>query len=156
MMIQLSQGYETEIDFSDWWKVQGQQWWAEDHPYVTYAVTKINGKITPMQNLIKPPPDGMVLDHADRNGLNNRWNNLRFATHRQNILNTVKPQTSENASGYRGVTLTYAGTYQARIRHEGKNVGLGTYDDAESAARAYDAAAKQWHGEFAVLNFPVE
>jgi hypothetical protein len=72
------------------------------------------------------------------------------------MLNAVRTQQSEYASGYRGVTLLYSGRYQARIRHEGKNHGLGTFDTAEEAAHAYDDAAKEWHGEFAILNFSQE
>ena len=45
----------------------------------------------------------------------------------------------------------------ARIRDpkQGRNVDLGTYDSAEAAARAFDEAACNYHGDKAVLNFPV-
>jgi hypothetical protein len=59
-----------------------------------------------------------------------------------------------NKSGYRGVSWHRgSGRWQAYIGHEGKPKYLGTYSTPEAAARAYDEAAKQQHGDLAQLNF---
>lgn len=60
-----------------------------------------------------------------------------------------------NRTGYRGVYETsWGGTWFASIKQSGKSRYLGAFKDIESAARAYDQAALQLHGDRARLNFP--
>ena len=61
---------------------------------------------------------------------------------------------STNASGYFGVTLKASKRYKAQIRFNGKMKGLGTYDTAKQAAKAYDAAAIELGRPLSKLNFP--
>ncbi|HXE08421.1 MAG TPA: hypothetical protein VN612_11015 [Acidobacteriaceae bacterium] len=57
------------------------------------------------------------------------------------------------AAGFRGVTKKGSG-YSVVIWRDGRNVRLGTYRTAADAARVYDDAAFQLHGDDAFLNFP--
>jgi len=92
-----------------------------------------------------------VIDHINRNGLDNRRANLRPATVAQNAWNSRR---RKNRSGYKGVWFARdKGKFHAAIWHNNKREYLGYFDSPISAAKAYDLAAKKYHKEFAVLNF---
>lgn len=88
------------------------------------------------------------IDHRDRNGLNNRWPNLREATPSQNGAN--KGASSTNRCGVKGATFVKrTGKYQAKIKDKGLSKHLGYFDTAEEANAAYLQAAKRLYGEYA-------
>lgn len=103
-----------------------------------------------MHRLIAGNPKGFLIDHADRDGLNNRRWNLRKTTGTFNNANTDLP---ENLCGYRGVTRTPGGRYRARIAFAGDEFHIGTFAHAREAALAYDARAREMFGAFAWCNF---
>lgn len=57
-------------------------------------------------------------------------------------------------SRFRGVSRRY-GKWKARIKQNGSDLVIGDFDDELEAAYAYDAKARQLHGDKAMLNFPV-
>ena len=100
-------------------------------------------------------PNGLI-DHADRTASNNKPNNLREATPRQNKLNCGPP--SHNTTGYKGVRRLFhkrskTTKFEPRISLEdGTIVSGGVFDTAEEAAHVYNKLALEHYGEFAYLN----
>ena len=98
--------------------------------------------------------DDMLVDHINHNGLDNRKANLRPATWAQNIRNRKK-YFDKSRSRYKGLVWDrYSNKWRARICLNRTQIQLGSFDDEIEAAKAYDRAAKKYHGEFASLNFP--
>ena len=90
-----------------------------------------------------------LVDHINRNPLDNRASNLREVSHTQNQYNKVSP----NPHGYKGVTWRdrKANPWIAKIRVAGQRINLGSFPTKEQAAAAYEAACLKYHGEYAQL-----
>jgi len=96
----------------------------------------------------------IVIDHINRNPLDNRKSNLRKCTKSQNKKN----RTSSGKSKYLGVSVinTKQGIfYTAQISIDKKQTYLGRFKNEKEAALCYDNAAIIYHKEFANLNFKV-
>lgn len=89
-------------------------------------------------------PQGEV-DHRDLNRSNNRWLNLRDASHSDNGCN--KSLYRNNTTGLTGV-YPHGSVFYAQIKQHGRQVHLGTFRTPEAAHAAYLAAARELHGSF--------
>jgi hypothetical protein len=153
--IQLTQGKVTLVDDEDYdwlnqwkWHAHGSGGKSKKRYTAQRTIEKKNfKKNVTMHRLITSAPDGMVVDHINGDSLDNRKVNLRVCTALENSRNCRR---KESRTGYRGVFC------YAVIRVNRKYVKLGAFKTTKEAARAYDKAAKKYHGEFAVLNFPDE
>lgn len=97
---------------------------------------------------VGPIPDGMVVDHADRNSLNNQLSNLRLATQSQNVANTK----SRNKAGWpKGIRPTKNGKWEAKTSYKGKAVYLGRHATQEAAIEAFSKYVVETYGEFACV-----
>jgi len=96
--------------------------------------------------------DNEIVDHINGKTSDNRIENLRVCTHKENIRNcTLKAKN--NKSGYRGVSFDKSrNKWQASIKVDYKSIGLGRFLNKEDAALAYNNFAKKYFGEFARLN----
>ncbi|HUW19242.1 MAG TPA: HNH endonuclease [Sedimentisphaerales bacterium] len=151
-LIPLTRGQFAVVDAEDYPTLSQFTWFAEGTKKNCYAVRKENGKSIKMHRQITNAPDHLVVDHIDHNGLNNRRSNLRLATFTQNCRN--QRRLSHGSSKYKGVHWNKkAKKWAAAIRCDNKTRHLGYFHDEIQAARAYDRAARNYHGVFASLNF---
>jgi len=93
-------------------------------------------------------PEGYVIDHINRNGLDNRKINLRIVRWATNSQNSTRPVAQ---SGHIGVTKR-GDSYQGRLLDFGKVRYVGTYPTKEIAAHAYNKGVLQIHGTDALVN----
>lgn len=152
----LSQGRYAKVDANAPEEIWGNDWYVSgiDGKYYAARHCRVNGKRSSLTLhravLGNDIPSGAVIDHINGDTLDNRRSNLRVCSQAQNMLNRVKH--TAGGSRYKGVAKRKSGRYRADIRLGGVRKYLGDYDDEESAARAYNAAAKELFGEFARLN----
>jgi hypothetical protein len=78
-----------------------------------------------------------IVDHINRIRTDNRLFNLRWASVRQNNMNRSK--SSNATSKYFGVSKTKSGRWRTKLRVDGKDVSLGTWDDENEAGQAYNS-----------------
>jgi hypothetical protein len=92
------------------------------------------------------------VDHINGEGLDNRRENLRLATHAQNLKNLKVPKNS--TTGFKGVSFRKdKRKYEAYIKYDNNpRKRLGYFKTAKEAAEAYNDAAAEFHGEYARLN----
>ena len=118
-----------------------------------YKFIGINGRNYITQRLIwiwhnKDIPEGMEIDFINRLKHDTRIENIRLATHSQNLGNVTKYKT--NSSNYKGVCYNKkAKCWHAYICINQKQKHLGVRDTPEAAHELYIAAAKELYGEFA-------
>ena len=154
--IPLTQGKVAIVDAADYdWLMQWKWRAATNKSGNKYAVrTKWNkgSKRTTewMHRLVNNTPEGFETDHINHDGLNNTRANLRTASRSENRHNRpVRP----NVSGYKGVSWhKKSEKWYGRIVANRKVISTGYYKEAIDAAKAYNAAAIKYHGEFACLN----
>jgi len=109
-----------------------------------------------MHQMLMGQRPGFIIDHINRNKLDNRMDNLRFCSHKENARNSSKKSASSLTSNFIGVgrSSPQSSTWRARITVDGMLVHIGSFNTQEDAAMARDKAAKKFFGGFASLNFP--
>ena len=88
-------------------------------------------------------PDG-IIDHINGDKKDNRIHNLRVVPWHVNMENQRKASKNNKSTGVFGATKV-GNKYVAQIRVLGKQIYLGTFEDADSAGAAYITAKRKLH-----------
>jgi hypothetical protein len=105
-----------------------------------------------MHKMLMGRNKGMVIDHINRNKLDNRIENLRICTPKENSYNTSKPKNSKNK--YKGVKKQgKTGKWTASITKDKEKREIKNIATEKEAAEIYDMMAEELFGEYAGKNF---
>lgn len=112
-----------------------------------YAVTYIDKKQVYLHRLLTNAPVGKVVDHINGDTLDNRLENLRVCSHKENIRN--QRSHPDKLQKYRGVDFMKSkNKYRARITCDGKEIHIGLFDTAENAFTEYKKMSKELFKNF--------
>lgn len=134
-------------------------WCLNSDGYVQRGESIGNGRTRTLRlhrDLMKARPD-QIVDHINRDKLDNRRENLRFVTKTQNNVNSDKLQTRQTSSKFKGVYWeSNTGKWKAQIGvsvdGKKKRLNLGRFNSEAEAAKVYNEAAVKHFGEYAKLN----
>ena len=127
-------------DIEDWEKLKNHHWRINSGGYVA-SKTREEGdflfhkKVTNTKN--------EIVDHINRNKLDNRKCNLRITNQKVNGINSKL--NSRNTSGYKGVRLNKHGSWVASITVNRKNIYLGSYKTKDEAIKAREAGEEKYY-----------
>ena len=163
--LELTQGYVAVVDDEDYERLRQFKWHVsrkgkEKNRYACRYLRREPGAGRGTYQLlhyevlrmVQPLPDGYVIDHINREGLDCRQGNLRICTRSENLRNQG-PIGKSKSSQYKGVYLhRQRRKWAARIKCEGRTYHLGLFGTEQEAVNAYNLAALEVHGEYAFLN----
>jgi hypothetical protein len=131
--LKLTQGKVAVVDDDDIALLPKRKWYAVKDTRTFYAHAKINGKSVPLHRLIMNPSKGMVVDHIDGDGLNNRRNNLRIVSQKENASNRTRVNKN-NKVGVSGVSYKEQNKkWVAQATNDGKRKHIGYANSTEEA-----------------------
>lgn len=159
--ILLNNGEKTKVDDDDYKKYCGFKWTASKDKSGDYRpVRRINlgykkSKLIQLHRMIIGAKRGQIVDHINRDTLDNRKCNLRLCNKSQNGMN--RPANKNSESGIKGVSWSkrdkrWVAKINKRIDGKYKQIYIGNYFTKEEAAIAYNIKAIELFGEFAYLN----
>jgi hypothetical protein len=149
--IPLGDGFYAYVDAADHEWLSRWNW----QYHGGYAVRRTEKEMIFMHREIMKPPEGVVVDHKNRNKLDNTRDNLRVCTNQENLHNAGKRQGT--SSQFKGVSYRKdAGKWCAQIQWQREPLYLGPFAKEVEAARARDYKAVELMGEDAWVNLPEE
>ncbi len=118
----------------------------KDGVYVSKSGAFLYVRVKPkkqfLHRFITHAPKGKVVDHINRNTLDNRRENLRVVTIQENLWNQRR---GSNKTGHTGVSIAYKGKYSAQIKVNYKKIHLGIFNTIAEALRARRKAEREYY-----------
>lgn len=150
------------VDDEDYERLAAHRWYRHSRGYAARTVWTPGGHgkktVIYMHREIAGAVAGEDVDHVNQDKLDNRRCNVRRCGRADNNRHKGKPRGKggrPTSSRFKGVHWSdAANAWVASIYRAGQSRHLGCFQTEELAAQAYDRAASERHGEFAVLNFP--
>lgn len=140
-LIPLTKGKFAKVDNEDFDMLRNIVWCTIcTNKNKSYAY---NDKLKHMHRFIMNPPDNMVVDHINGDGLDNRRCNLRVCTQQQNSFNS-------NNKGY--YFNKHRGRWVSQITFNGIQINIGAFKTEEEAIRAYKSKSNELFGEYSFDN----
>ena len=133
-------------DLEDWERLKDYLWVKiKSGGYAgTNATIDKKHTIIKFHQLVMGQKKGFIIDHINRNPLDNRKENLRFVTPTGNMLN--RTLSANNKSGYPGVSWRKEShRWRATITLNNKQVNLGNYLVLEDAIKARKEAEEKYY-----------
>jgi hypothetical protein len=148
MELYLSNGGHVVVDSDDYYRYKHLTWYRSYYGYA-HAYDRTTGNKVALHRVVMNAGKGTQIDHINQDKLDCRKSNLRLATKTQNNRN-IGPRKS-NTSGFKGVSKVN-NRWRAMIWDNYRPIHLGYFATPNDAARAYNNAAIELHGDFACLN----
>jgi len=129
--------------------VKMHRWYANKGFNTFYCVAHISNSkgIRTLLKMHKILLTSELVDHVDRDGLNNQTHNLRPCTRSQNASN--RGILSNNTSGHRGVFWNKeTNRWRALVRVNYKMKHLGYFENIKEACKTVEEARKRYFGDF--------
>jgi hypothetical protein len=152
--IPLTQGFFALVDDEDFEFLMQWKWFVskKKNQFVAEGNAGTPKKRIKMHRFILGIYDpSKKVDHINGDTLDNRRLNIRICTHAENSRN--RGLAKNNTSGFKGVNWSKPyNKWEVRIKLNDKSIAIGRFSNLKAAAKAYNEAAKKYHGEFARLN----
>ena len=111
------------------------------------VTTNTDRKTIYLPRVLLAAPEGLQVDHINRNSLDNRRSNLRLCSARENAWNRTVKQTKQTELP-KGITQLKSGNYRARLGYMGMYITVGTFSNLTDAVAALHTRRIKYHGEF--------
>jgi len=132
---------ETKVNLNKLEEIKKYKWRLTNNGYVK------TGDNTLLHRFIMDCPDNKVVDHINKNKLDNRKSNLRICEQTHNLMNSKIGK--DNKSGYKGVGFHKPSKkWRARITVDKKTIYLGLFNSKEDAIKARREAEIKYFGEY--------